>query len=311
MSGRAALDGAVYVGRFQPPHAAHAGSAAQALGALGPGGRLLVLLGSANLARSVRNPFTPAERASLFRLALEEAGADAARVVFRPLPDRFDASRWAADVRAEAGEVFGEGARLALVGLEKDASSAYLRWFPGWARLEVAPTPGLNATDLRAALFTGQPLPVGVSPAVARRLAAFTRTPTAARLRREWAAVEEWRAASAPVLLHERRWLHVEGERVWLAHRAGPIGQGLWELPGEVLAPGEEVPAGGHLFDHPARALVTPSVAHVFPGPPPPHFAARPVGLSVARACPRNFHEDHGVILARLTGEGAAGVQGL
>lgn len=207
MNTRAALDGAVYVGRFQPPHAAHVGSVVQALGALGSGGRVLVLLGSANLARSVKNPFTPAERAFLFRAALQEVGADTRRVIFRPLPDRFDPPRWAADVRAAADAVFRPGARLALVGLEKDASSDYLRWFPGWARLEVAATPGLNATDLRA-------------------------------------------------------------------------------------------------------ALLKPTAAQVVPGPAPRPFGARPVHLEVALAHPRNFHEDHGVIVARLTGRETPEVQG-
>ena len=299
------------MGRFQPPHAAHVGSVVQALGALGSGGRVLVLLGSANLARSVKNPFTPAERAFLFRAALQEVGADTRRVIFRPLPDRFDPPRWAADVRAAADAVFRPGARLALVGLEKDASSDYLRWFPGWARLEVAATPGLNATDLRAALLTGQPLPAEVSPAVARQLSVFARTPTAARLRREWAAVDAGRTALASTaLLHERRWLRVEGGEVWLNHRAGPIGQGLWELPGAVLLPGEPVPAGGHLFDHPARALLKPTAAQVVPGPAPRPFGARPVHLEVALAHPRNFHEDHGVIVARLTGRETPEVQG-
>ena len=67
------LDGAVYVGRFQPPHAAHVGSVLQAL-THAP--RVLVLVGSANLARSVHNPWSAPERVGMFRAVLRGAGAD-------------------------------------------------------------------------------------------------------------------------------------------------------------------------------------------------------------------------------------------
>lgn len=290
---------AVYVGRFQPPHVAHVGTV---LHALEHTPRVLVLLGSANLARSVRNPFGASERAAMFRAALHDAAVGRGRVVFRPLPDRFDAEAWAADVRGAAREVFGPGAPISLVGYEKDASTAYLRWFPGWQRLVTPHLPGLNATDLRAAFLTGRPLPEGVPGSVRTFLARFTRTPAFARLQAEWAAVEAARTALLPdTHLHEERWLDVQGEQVWLHTRTDPIGRGLWELPGRVLPVGEQpaLPADA-VFDHPARALVAPTAAHVFLGPPPADVPARPVPLARALALPRRFHEDHHVILTRL-----------
>ncbi|WP_104990787.1 adenylyltransferase/cytidyltransferase family protein [Deinococcus sp. NW-56] len=293
--------GAVYVGRFQPPHAAHLASIQHALA---HADHLLVLLGSANLARSVKNPFSAPERARLLRGALREVGADVRRVTFRPLADRFDAELWAADVRREAAGVFGEGVPVSLVGFEKDASTAYLRWFPGWGRLPVPEVPGLNATDLRAAYFTGRPLPDGVPEAVRVFLTWFAGTPAYNRLCMEWEAVEAARAALPPgAHLHEERWWIVEGERVMLHTRRDPIGLGLWELPGRVLPTGQTA-VGGHEFAHPARALVAPTTAHVYWGLPPLGFAARPVPLALALRTPRRFHEDHGVILARLTAEG-------
>lgn len=296
--------GAVYVGRFQPPHAAHVASVRHALARAG---RVLVLLGSANLARSVKNPFSAAERAGMLRGALREAGAEVRRVTFRPLPDRFDADAWAADVRGVAAGVFGPGAAVSLVGFEKDASSAYLRWFPGWGRLPVPGVPGLNATDLRAAFFTGRPLPDGVPEAVRAFLAQFAGTPAYPRLRAEWSAVEAARAALPPgAHLHEERWLHVQHGHVMLQTRRDPIGYSLWELPGWVLPPGERPAAPADaVFDHPARALVAPTAAQVYLGPAPAAFPARPVPLARALALPRRFHEDHHVILTRLL-DGAA-----
>ncbi|KEF34135.1 ADP-ribose pyrophosphatase [Deinococcus sp. RL] len=297
------MSGAVYVGRFQPPHAAHLASMGHAL-AHAP--HLLVLLGSANLARSVKNPFSAAERAGMLRRALREAGADVRRVTFRPLPDRFDAELWAADVRRAAAEVFGRGASVSLVGFEKDASTTYLRWFSGWDRLPVPEVPGLNATDVRAAYFTGGPPPDGVPEAVRVFLTRFAGTPAYPRLRAEWAAVGAARAALPPgAHLHEERWLRVEGGRVWLHTRRDPIGFGLWELPGQVLPPGETA-AGGHEFAHPARALVAPTTAHVYRGSVPAAFSARPVPLALALRTPRRFHEDHHVIFMQLLGGAAS-----
>ncbi|SMB90741.1 adenylyltransferase/cytidyltransferase family protein [Deinococcus hopiensis] len=300
------LPAAVYVGRFQPPHAAHVGTV---LHALQRARRVLVLLGSANAARSVRNPFSAQERAQMFRAALREVGGSPGRVVFRPLPDRFDADAWAADVRAQAGEVFGPGARVALVGFEKDASSAYLRWFPGWERLGAPEVPGLNATDLRAVWLTGQPLPRAMPGAVRTFLAQFAGTPAFVRLQAEWKAVQAARALLPPgAHLHEERWLRTEGGQVWLHTRTGPVGQGLWELPGRVLPLGRTPPGGeAARFTHPARALIVPTTAHVYWESVPAGHAARPVPLALALARPRRFHEDHHVILSRMLSRGEAG----
>ncbi|MBB5361872.1 adenylyltransferase/cytidyltransferase family protein [Deinococcus humi] len=297
------MDGAVYVGRFQPPHAAHVGSVLQALNRAP---QVLVLMGSANLARSVHNPWSAPERMGMLRAALHASGAELRRVTFRPLRDHFDAERWAAAVRGQAAAVFGPAAALALVGFEKDVSSAYLRWFPGWSRLNVPQTAGLNATDLRRALFEGLPLPAGVPETVQDFLETFTRTPAFTRLQAEWQAVTAARAALPPgARLIEERWLHRTGQRVALHTRTGPIGAGLWELPGQVLPPGERPRPGAQaVFDHPARALVAPTAAHIYSGAPPPAFASRPVALTTALARPRRFFEDHHVILARLLGVG-------
>ena len=62
--------------------------------------------------------------------------------------------------------------------------------------------------------------------------------------------------------------------------------------PGRVLPPAETA-QGGVLFDHPARALVAPTTAHVYREAVPAAFPAHPVPLALALARPRRFHEDH------------------
>ncbi|MFC4427439.1 adenylyltransferase/cytidyltransferase family protein [Deinococcus navajonensis] len=298
---------AVYIGRFQPLHGAHLATMREALEQFE---QLLVLPGSANLARSIRNPWSAHERVRLIRAALHEAGLPVHRVRFRPLPDEFDAARWAAGVRAAVTGI--TSGPVALVGFEKDASSAYLRWFPEWTMRPAPVWPGLNATDLRGAYFRGERV-ADVPGVVAAFLEAFRRTAAFARLQAEWRAVVQERArlstalaAAAP--LQEERWVRLEGTSVWLNTRRSPIGHGLWELPGRVLAVGETAAPGGLQFAHPSRALVTPTTAHVWQGPAPSGCPARPVPLHTALRWPRRFHEDHHVILTRwMAGNPVAG----
>lgn len=300
---------AVYIGRFQPPHDAHLHTIQAALDRHA---HLLVLTGSANLARSAHNPWTAPERARLIRAALRESGHDPRRLSVRPLPDEFDAARWAAQVQAAVTAALNRlGPRpVVLTGFEKDASSSYLRWFPQWQADPVpAQTAGrtglLNATDLRAALLGRGEVPPHVPPAVQAFLRDFLRTRTAARLSAEYHAVQATRAAlnGTPTPRHERLDLHTDPHAVWLTRRAGPIGRGLWALPATPLPPGD-LPAQAAVFAHPARSPVWPTTAHVVrvTAPPP---GTRPVPLAAALARPHAFFEDHHVILTRLTEEGS------
>ncbi|MXV21515.1 adenylyltransferase/cytidyltransferase family protein [Deinococcus xianganensis] len=294
---------AVYVGRFQPPHAGHLHTMRAALDRRG---RLLVLLGSANLARSARNPFTPRERAGMIRAALRESGVPPGRVILRPLPDEFDATRWAAHVRHLARAESGNDP-IHLTGFEKDASSSYLRWFPEWT---LDPSPPLrvgegvlNATAVRRALLERGEVPAHLPPAVAAFLTRFRDTRTYTRLRAEWAALEAERAAWDGTPRHERLDLHVTPEHVWLVRRPGPVGAGLWTLPAMPLHP-DRLPAGATVFAHPARSLGAPTTAHVVLAATPP-AGTRPVPLAHALARPRRFFEDHHVILRRMLEVGA------
>ncbi|WP_155299477.1 ADP-ribose pyrophosphatase [Deinococcus kurensis] len=298
---------AVYVGRFQPPHAGHLHTMHAALDR-SRSGRLLVLLGSANLARSARNPFTPRERAGMIRAALRGMGVPEGRVTLRPLPDEFDATRWAAHVRQLARTEAGD-APVHLTGFEKDASSSYLHWFPDWTLDPSPPVMAeegvLNATAVRRALLERGGVPAHLPPAVAAFLTRFRDTPTLTRLRAEWVALQAERAAWDGTLRHERLDLHLSRERgeacVWLARRPGPVGAGLWTLPATPLSP-EARPVGAAVFAHPARSLGVPTTAHVVrvAAPPP---GTRPVALARALARPRQFFEDHHVILRRVLNE--------
>lgn len=297
---KAAPAHALYIGRFQPPHHAHLASA---LAALEHAPRLTIGLGSSNLARSVKNPWTPAEREQLWRRALVEAGADPERVRFHALADRFDAEAWAADVR----ELFAPAERVLLVGYEKDDSSAYLRWFPGWERLVLPELEGgLSATLLRRAYFLDGPesplLPQHLPAAVLTYLREWATTPDYTRLQAEWKALDALAAAGQTAETREQLWLHVEKGQLLLRVRPGPIGAGLWELLGEPLPLDAE--GKGTLYSGGGRTLTGQTASWVEVGPPPAHLRGDlvRVPLFTAQQSPRQFYADHGVIVSKLLG---------
>lgn len=179
-------DFGVFIGRFQPLHIGHEHVIRQALGRVA---RLIVLIGSANVARDPRNPFTFRERAAMLRSSFAYEMAEG-RVIVAPLNDHPDSdSAWVAEVQRRVHAIVREpgnggglrkGAsrdvRIALTGYGKDASSYYLTLFPEWENIQIDSQYGtFSSTDVRARYFQRIPdVPASVlSAGVAKWLDAF------------------------------------------------------------------------------------------------------------------------------------------
>ncbi len=242
---------AVLIGRFQPFHAGHLALLRQALDAAAPAGTVVIVIGSAFQARTPKNPFTWTERAEMIRLAVPEA--EHARLRFLPLRDHYDEARWVAAARAGVEHLLGAGAHgtqaPVLVGFRKDATSDYLRRFPGWQLAQPAtPLPGADGTALRDMLFrSADPdLPdalaagVDVLPDTTRRfLLAWSRLPFLPALREEWAMLQAYRQAwaaapYAPMFITVDAVVQCAGH-VLLVQRGQAPGRGLWAVPGGFL----------------------------------------------------------------------------
>jgi bifunctional NMN adenylyltransferase/nudix hydrolase len=179
------LDLLILIGRFQPLHQGHVEVMRQALARAR---RLLVLVGSANRPRCRRNPFTAAERIATIQAAFP--AAEAARVNVAPLDDvPEDDGTWARKVREAAQACVAQhvagGARIGLVGHDKDPTSYYLQLFPGWEVIAVANHRGLNAGDLRLRYWQQGPAAItadDVPAPVHQLLERFATTPDFTRL---------------------------------------------------------------------------------------------------------------------------------
>jgi bifunctional NMN adenylyltransferase/nudix hydrolase len=143
------LDALLYIGRFQPFHNGHL----KVVESAWPLCRTLVIgLGSANQPLSEKNPFTPDERAEMIMdsIALpEENGIDIIDLYDQPGDD----ASWAAAI---CEQMSGRAKTWGILGYEKDASSFYLKLFPGHElHIYNGDVLKINATDVRKQLFEG------------------------------------------------------------------------------------------------------------------------------------------------------------
>lgn len=290
------FDVAVLIGRFQPFHQGHASLLALALS---NADTVIVVLGSAFCARSVRNPFTWQERAAMISASLSEA--DQARVSFIPVRDYYDDLRWANTVQNKVTQAIGgqgdEALHIALIGYVKDASSYYLQNFPQWQWIEAERVVTTDATQIRQQLFAAKDMQATLDMVAAflplsvlRFIREWVLTPDCAGLVQEHLQLQKykdaWKAAPySPVFCTVDAVVKVAGH-VLLVQRGGYPGKGLWALPGgfldqqELLLQGairelieetnlavskpelEEALVDVRVFDHPARSQRGRTITH-------------------------------------------------
>jgi bifunctional NMN adenylyltransferase/nudix hydrolase len=295
------FDYLVFIGRFEPFHNGHKRVADCALERAQ---RLVVVIGSAGRPRTIRNPWTAAERAEMIRAAL---AAHADRLALTTVGDHpYNENAWICEVQqrvADAVRATGgdDASRIGLIGRDKDHTSYYLREFPQWPLVDVQRAEALSATEMRHHLFTGDAggrvlLKANVPAPVFDVLEAFRAgSPAYARLVEEYAFIRKYRAAWAgaphPPVFVTVDAVVVHSGHVLLVRRGAAPGKGLWALPGGFVEQDETletavlrelkeetrlklpVPVlrgalqGRAVFDAPDRSLRGRTITHAF------HFA--------------------------------------
>lgn len=147
------FDTLVFIGRLQPMTIAHKAVIDKALK---NAHEVVVVLGSCFQPRSTKNPFTFEERKAMIEAVYPTANIKIVGV--RDYP--YDDNAWVSAVQnAVNGAVASSGwtdfpKKIGLIGHSKDSSSYYLKIFPQWRNhVEVENVDGINATDIRNALF--------------------------------------------------------------------------------------------------------------------------------------------------------------
>ena len=242
-------DTALYIGRFEPPHAGHMALLQRALDSAP---QAIVVMGSAWQVRSPKNPFTWPEREAMLRAAL--SANDNARLQVLAVRDYYNEAVWVQAVRRAVAQCTPAGARIALVGHFKDATSRYLEHFPGWDLINMARQGSIDATTIRDAYFGASagtaaaalaPLATQMPASTLAALTAFAQQADYAVLQKEWQMLRSYRAAWAqapypPVFVTVDAVLRCQNH-VLLIRRAHAPGKGQRAVPGGFIEQRETV----------------------------------------------------------------------
>lgn len=246
----------VYIGRFQPPHLAHIQIIKQALK---QAENVIILAGSANQPRTIKNPFTWQERKEMIIASLPEHLSS--HVIVRPLHDiMYNDQLWARQVQgiieqltsAIAMGTPGDDPKIGIMGHSKDETSYYLKMFPQWELIDVDNIEDMHATDIRNALFTadseddfelmiGRNLPVGIHD----WLRTFMLKPEYEQLVREYEFIkkykEAWNSAPyAPTFVTVDS-VVIQAGHVLLVRRRAEPGKGTYAMPGGFVGHDERI----------------------------------------------------------------------
>jgi bifunctional NMN adenylyltransferase/nudix hydrolase len=243
-------DYAVYIGRFQPFHIGHkrvlqfANEHAR---------KTIILVGSSNMHRSPKNPWSFEERK---RFILDTAHESNMRLpLVQPINDvPYNDTAWLTQVREVVRKTieldsYGKpaanpnGPKIVLVGFKKDDSSFYLDLFKDWDFVNVPHQYGtFNATDIRNQFFQDTPVTSEfLAMDVRRSLREFAFTDTFKWLLDEQKYLIKYREQWGPGPFNTADAVVVQSGRVLLVTRKNPPYKGALALPGGFINPKERI----------------------------------------------------------------------
>lgn len=144
---------AVYIGRFQPFTKGHINIVNQAKDIAD---HVVMAIGSANKPRSMKNPFSYEERCKIINEVMEYDP----QLLFCPVNDYNSDSEWVESIFKTVTRISNyigintTDINITLIGMDKDESSYYLKYFPFWDYVEFKkPEHIISATDVRNIMF--------------------------------------------------------------------------------------------------------------------------------------------------------------
>ncbi len=324
----------MFIGRFEPFHLGHRFVVEQALQ---QADKVILLIGSANAPRTLKNPFSFVERQEMIALAFD--GEERERLLFAPIDDTlYNDHQWLKNIQSAVHHLTSDkpDGKIGIIGHHKDESSYYLSLFPNWGFVALPNFMELSATPIRDAYFGGradygQYLP----PSSWAFLDEFAKTADFSHLQSEYCHIQDykqvWSSAPYPPVFVTTDALVVQAGHVLLVERGGDYGRGLWALAGGFLDQDETLlqcvvrevaeetgldlskyqPLANHTFDRPDRSLRGRTITTVFyfelMGEKLPDVAGgddanRAFWLPLSELDGSKMFEDHYSIVAKMLG---------
>jgi len=233
------VDYVVYIGRFQPFHEGHKVAVDQALKASRK--KVIILVGSSEQPRNIKNPFTFEERKAMIQM-----GVMYSDVVIEPLHDyTYNDQRWVEQVQKIVERCIARDGwadkdpTIGIIGYNKDETSYYLDMFPQWVKMEHEVNEVIDATDIRALLYTDKSLKFicgVVDELVLDFLRTFQQSEAFERLRDEYLFIQDykigWSGTPYPPTFLTVDAVVIQSGHVLLVERRAQPGKGQLALPG-------------------------------------------------------------------------------
>lgn len=230
----------VFIGRFRPLHVGHVYVINEALKQCE---NVTILVGSCFGPRSHRNPFTFEEVQGMVRGAISPI--DQKRVLVQALEDfPYNDTIWMEQVQEKVSIASRKDAKVGLFGFKKDATTAFLDWFPQWTLTNLEEgNPALSATVIRESLFLEDftkfdlEFRLSLPENVISFLTDFTLTKDYKNLVEEYQYIREYKknviySGKYPQIISCVDAMVVQSGHVLLVKRKALPGKGLWALPG-------------------------------------------------------------------------------
>ena len=147
---------AVFIGRFSPFHKGHAWVVQEGLKIAD---KVVMIIGSADIAPSIRNPLHTESRKDIIFTGLKAINVPLDRIKILTQHDHtYNEEKWLACIQTLISNQVGwrdQGPKVAIIGYDKDHTTFYMHKFPQWDTIDLTntPYPNINATEIRQRYF--------------------------------------------------------------------------------------------------------------------------------------------------------------
>lgn len=280
---------AVFIGRFSPIHLGHVALLNKALEVAE---NVIVVIGSHNRAKNIKNPWSSLERQEMIESCLSEENK--ARTSFVFMNDYlYSDNQWIFTLQNKIAEASNDSEDIALVGFNSDDSSYYLNYFPKWKFYNCPTDYEFHATYIRDLLFKKDiAYKKCLLPNVSDFLEKWSSSQDFERLKEEYDYIsnykEQWRGAPFPISFNTVDAITICNGHVLLVRRGKSHGKGLLACPGGFIEQNEAIENGcirelkeetkiklskedlqksitsSKVFDHPKRSERGRTISHAF-----------------------------------------------